>query len=145
MKWLWTTLPVVSVFLVVPSLAQDKKELPNKESRHEASKASIGISPGELAPTQEMWFYEQYQKHYTDPKIVVRQKAEFRAEERLRRIAALRWFGFSNQRPTASVDWINADCAPHWASGNVNLPFRWNGPATTTLLVKPSGASGRTY
>src|SRR3990172_7417174 len=92
MKWLWITLPVVSLFLVVPALAENKSD----------SKPSISISPGELAPTQEMWFYEQYQKQYMDPKTTVRLKAEFRAEERMRRIAALRWFGFSNQRPTAS-------------------------------------------
>ncbi len=135
MKWLWTTLPVLSLFLVVPSLAENKSD----------AKTTIGISPGELAPTQEMWFYEQYQKQYMDPKSVVRQKAEFRAEERMRRITALRWFGFSNQRPAAGVDLINSDFAPHWASSNVYLPFRWSGPTTTTVLVKPTAPAGRTY
>ncbi len=135
MKWLWTTLPVVSLFLVVPALAENKSD----------SKPSVSISPGELAPTQEMWFYEQYQKQYMDPKTTVRLKAEFRAEERMRRIAALRWFGFSNQRPTASVDVINSDLAPRWTSGNVNLPFAWNGPTTTTVLVKPTTPPGRGY
>ena len=135
MKWLWTALPLVLLFLVAPALAENKPD----------SKPSISISPGELAPTQEMWFYEQYQKQYTDPKTTVRQKAEFRAEERMRRIAALRWYGFSNQRPTASVDLINSDLAPRWTSGNVNLPFSWNGPTTTTVLVKPTTPPGRGY
>lgn len=135
MKWLWITLPVVSLFVGAPSFAQNKAD----------SKAGIGISAGELAPTPEMWFYEQYQKQYAEPKTVVRQKAEFRAEERQRRIAALRWYGFSNQRPTANVDWVNADPAPHWASGNVYTPFRWNGPTMTVTLVKPAAPSSRTY
>ena len=135
MKWLWMTLPVVSLFLAGPSLAQNKSD----------SKIGIGISPGELAPTQEMWFYEQYQRQYSDPKSVVRQKAEFHAEERQRRIAALRWYGFSNQRPTAGVDWINSEHAPHWAGSNANLPFSWNGPIMSTTLVKPTAPPTRTY
>jgi hypothetical protein len=134
MKWLWTMVPVVSLFLAMPCLAENKD-----------SKMGIGISPGELAPTQEMWFYEQYQKQYADPKATVRQKAEFRAEERMRRMTALRWFGFSNQRPSAGVDVVHSELAPQWAASNVNLPFRWSGPTTTTIVVKPATPSGRTY
>ena len=155
MKWLWTTLPVVSLSLVVPALAQTKLEFKQdkpdvKQSAPETrppkldSKANISVSPGELAPTQDMWFYEQYQKQYTDPKTVVRQKAEFRGEERQRRIAALRWFGFSNQRPSACADPVNTDMAPHWTSGNINLPSRWSGGGTATIVAKPA-LSGRLY
>jgi hypothetical protein len=63
----------------------------------------------------------------------------------MRRITTLRWFGFSNQRPAAGVDLINGDFAPHWAGGNVYFPFRWNGPAATTALVKPTTPGTRTY
>ncbi len=139
MKRYWTMLPLVCLCLLAPSLAAEKSA-PKSEA-----KTTIGISPGELAPTQEMWFYEQYQKQYTDPKAVVRQKAEFRGEERMRRIAALRWYGFSNQRPMAGVDLIHGDYAPAWSSNNIYHPFRWAGPATTTALVKPSITSSRLY
>ena len=145
MKWLWITLPVVSLFLAVPALAQNKSA-PNKLAPNKSgSKTGIAISPGDLAPTQEMWFYQQYQKEYMDPKTTVRQKAEFRAEERQRRLAARRWYGFSNLRPTANVDWIDSDPAPHWASGNVYLPFQWNGPVSTTVHLKPTAPVSRTY
>ncbi len=135
MKWLWIALPVVWLGLAVPCQAQKASD----------SKTTIAVSPGELAPTQEMWFYEQYQKQYTDPKAAVRQQAEFRAVERQRRIAALRWFGFSNQRPFANVDPVHSDYSPHWVSNNVNLPDRWNGPATSTILVRPSAPTARGY
>jgi hypothetical protein len=135
MKWLWIALPVVSLSMVLPCQAQNNSE----------SKTTIGISPGELAPTQEMWFYEQNQKRYADPKVGVRQQAEFRSAERQRRMAALRWFGFSNQRPTAACDPIHDDYAPHWTSGNVNTPNQWNAPAMTTVLVKPSAPASRGY
>jgi hypothetical protein len=139
MKRFWTMSPVLCLFLLSPLVAADKPT-PKAET-----KTSISISPGELAPTQEMWFYEQYQKQYTDPKAVVRQNAEFRAEERMRRMAALRWYGFSNQRPRAGVDLINGDYAPAWSSNNIYHPFRWAGPATTTALVKPTAPMSRLY
>ncbi len=135
MKWLWIALPVVSLCLAVPCQAQNRAE----------SKPSIGVSPGELTPTQDMWFYEQYQKQYTDPKVAVRQQAEFRSVERQRRIAALRWFGFSNQRPTAGVDPVHSDYGAHWTSSNVNLPAEWSGPATTTVIVRPTAPTTRVY
>ena len=36
------------------------------------------MSPGEVAATPEMWFYEQYQRDYQDPQTMVRKKAEYR-------------------------------------------------------------------
>lgn len=135
MRWLWIALPVVLVIWAVPCVAEN----------HRDTKPSISIATGELAPTQEMWFYEQYQKQYLDPKTAVRQKAEFRSSERQRRIAALRWYGFSNQRPMVGADPIHADYAPHWAANNVNLPYRWNGPCSSTVVIRPSTPSGRGY
>jgi hypothetical protein len=135
MKFLWTVLPLVLFALVVPCRAENN---PN-------SKTTIAISPGEVTPTQDMWFYEQYQKQYSDPKAAVRQQAEFRSMERMRRISAIRWYGFSNQRPAAGCDPIHNDYAPRWTSNNTNLPNEWNGPTTTTILVKPTAAPSRSY
>ena len=56
------------------------------------------VSPGELKATPEMWFYEQYMHQYLNPKMAVRANAEFKAEQRQRRLAAMQWFGFSNSR-----------------------------------------------
>lgn len=135
MKWLWMVLPVVLLIPAVPCRGENN---PN-------SKTTIGISAGELTPTQDMWFYEQYQKQYSDPKVAVRQQAEFRSAERMRRINSLRWYGFSNQRPTAGGDPVHDDYAPHWSANSVYLPNQWNGPTTTTVLVKPAAPAGRGY
>ena len=132
MKWL--AIPslvfVVSVFAAAPAAAQDRK-------------TGIGISPGEVTATPDMWFYEQSLRQYNDPKSAVRQKAEFRTAERMRRLAALRWFGFSNSRPIAGVDPIHGDYSPYWSSGNVYQPFRWAGGRTSMVVVTPSSSSGR--
>jgi hypothetical protein len=85
------------------------------------------VSPGELKATPEMWFYDQALRQYKDPKMAVRASAEFRAEQRMRRLASMRWFGFSNSRPSASSDPYHGDYSPKWTSNPGYYPSRWNG------------------
>ena len=130
MKWLAISLPLVLLLLAVPASA----EVPG------GTGIQLGgtISPGEITPTPEMWFYEQYLRQYQDPKAMVRKKAEFRTAQRQRRLAARRWFGFSNIRPTASPDPYNGDYSPHWASNNYFNPFQWNGVGPAAVAVRPT-------
>ena len=95
----------------------------------------IAMTPGELTATPEMWFYEQYAHQYQDPKAAVRQKAEFRTAQRQRRMAALRWFGFSNARPTAAPDPIHGTYSPGWAA-NGHYPFRWSGSSPAVVVIR---------
>jgi hypothetical protein len=134
MKWLAMAL-FLGLFLVVPAAA--------KSPTGQGGSPGIGISPGEVAATPDMWFYEQSLRQYNDPKSVIRQKAEFRTAERLRRMAALRWFGFSNSRPSVGVDPIHGDYGAFWSSGNVYQPFRWSGARAPAVVVVPSSSSGR--
>ncbi len=122
-----------SLLLSVPALGKS----PNPPAE---SKATVSISPGELAATPEMWFYEQYMRQYKDPQTGVRQKAEFRASERLRRLTALRWHGLSNARPVAGVDPVHGDYGPAWRSGNANHPMHWSGSTGATIVVAPSAS-----
>jgi len=90
---------------------------------------------GELTPTPDMWFYDQYLRQYQDARQVVRANAEYRAEQRLRRINALKWYGMSNQRPRASVDTLHSDYSAGWYSGSANYPLRWSNPGPTLVFV----------
>ncbi len=74
-----------------------------------------------------MWFYDQQMRQYQDPKMMARQKAEFHAQQRMRRIESMKWFGFSNSRPAVGSDPVNGDYAPHWTSNANYFPSRWNG------------------
>ena len=94
------------------------------------------FSMGELKPTPEMWFYEQYRQGQQDPKTAVRANAEFRAEQRQRRLAASRWFGLSNLRPRAAVDPLHSDFSPGWSSGDPNYPFRWSGAGNSMIIIQ---------
>jgi hypothetical protein len=119
MKWLPILFSIVFVLTAVPVLAE--------KPTYNAQVSTGTISPGELTPTPDMWFYEQYMRQYMDPQMAVRQKAEFRATQRDRRIASRRWFGYSNLRPTAGTDPIHNDSSAHWASNNGVYPERWTG------------------
>jgi hypothetical protein len=85
------------------------------------------ISPGEVAATPEMWFYQQEMQQYLDPKMAVRRNAEFRADSRSKRLAAMKWFGLSNQRPRVSSDPMYVDSSAAWTSNNLSYPERWAG------------------
>jgi hypothetical protein len=94
------------------------------------------VSPGDLKATPEMWFYEQAMRQYNNPKMAVRARAEFRANQRQQRIESMKWFGFSNSRPRASSDPYHSDYSPGWSANPGYYPYRWNG-------VAQAGANGQ--
>ena len=85
------------------------------------------VSPGELKATPEMWFYDQAMRQYKDPKMAVRTMADFRADQRQRRLESMKWFGLSNSRPRASSDPFHNDYSPSWVANPAYYPSRWNG------------------
>jgi hypothetical protein len=135
MKWLPTALCISLLLMAVPALAQNPRAA-------EIQFGSTISSVGEVQPTPEMWFYERYVNQYQDPKLAVRQKAEDRAAQRRGRIAARRWFGFSNIRPTAGTDFVHGDPAPGWSGRNANYPFRWSGYGAAAVVVRPVTSRG---
>lgn len=93
------------------------------------------ISPGELTPTPEMYFYQESMRLYNDPKYAQRKRAEFRGEQRERRIAAMKWFGTSNARPTASLTpFAGGSFSPAW-NGNSHDPNVWRGVGYAPYFV----------
>jgi len=89
------------------------------------------LSTGQMTPTPEMWFYEQENRRWDDPKQAVRRAAEQRAANRSARIAAMKWYGFSNQRPTANPVPFMGTYSPSWSDGN-----RWIGQGGRTVILQ---------
>ena len=100
-----------------------------------ASRSETRIAVGELQPTPEMWFYEQYQQQYDDPAIAVRRNAELRAAQRQNRLAARRWYGLSNSRPQVSSDPFHGDYSPRWTSNHGHYPLRWVGRGPSVVII----------
>ena len=140
-SFMWMSL--ISVALAAPCFAQGPKavEPRNNRDREQKNNYSIGVSPGELTPTSDMWFYEQARRDYMDPKMVVRRKAEFESAERARRLAAMRWYGYSPSRPSASTDPVHGDGGHSWTSGNTYFPMRWSSGGGTIVVPRSSSVA----
>ena len=97
------------------------------------SQPQLAPTDSQLSPTltPEIWLYLQELRRHDDPKQAVRRKAEFRASQRQRRLAAMKWFGQSNSRPVAVGTPFMGTYSPMWSSNSAN-PFRWvgHGPVT---------------
>lgn len=93
--------------------------------------------------TPEMWFYQQEMRRYEDPRAAVRRKAEYRAAQRQRRIAAMDWYGYSNSRPQANpTPFAGGPYAAGWVSNNYRYPLQWSGGGRTVVYGARSFAPG---
>lgn len=115
--------------------------MPEIGHRESAAPQRVQISLGELQPTPEMWFYEQYEQKRRDPWVAVRSKAEFRAAQRERRIASRDWYGYSAARPVASPTPFNDVYSPRWRGNGAN-PFSWVPSTPVTIIERSAQAPG---
>lgn len=95
-----------------------------------------GVSPGQMTP--EMYLYLHEQRRYDDPKQAVRRKAELKTAQRMQRLAAQKWYGVSNARPTASAQPFMDLYSPRWIGNGYNA-FDWagvNGNGVTVIQVE---------
>ncbi|MEQ8787321.1 MAG: hypothetical protein RIC55_13530 [Pirellulaceae bacterium] len=108
----------LAVAAVLGSTAQAQQpETPNKAG---------DVGDQQLSLTPEMLMYLQAMRRYDDPKQAVRRNAEMKAAQRRQRLASMEWFGYSNQRPQASVTPFMGTYSPVW-TGNSWDPYRWVG------------------
>ena len=114
-------LAILSAMFLLLSAAPVRAEKPV------TTNPTSNISLGEMKATPQMWFYDQELRQYKDPQMAVRLKADQRAQQRMRRLESMRWYGFSNSRPRASSDPYNTDYAPGWVATPGYYPSRWNG------------------
>jgi hypothetical protein len=73
---------------------------------------------------EQSWYREQQQAAKPDPKAIVQQKAAFRAEQRMSRMASLEWYGMSNSRPQACPTPLTSRYSPTWENPG-GSPYSW--------------------
>ena len=123
----------LSICCPLAAFGQQKPMPPQGESANASLDAPLSL--GELTPTPDMWFYEQEMKNYMNPKLAVRRKAEYRAAQRQLRLAAQKWYGADNQRPTAtSTPFQGGTYAPSYGGGRD--PNRWSGRSSPTIVLQ---------
>ena len=92
------------------------------------------MSLGELTRTPSMWLYQQQMAAYKDPQAAVRRRAEYIAWQREQRIAARKWYGYSNSRPRANHTPFMGYYSPAWV-GTINEPFAWPGYSSSPTII----------
>jgi hypothetical protein len=112
------------VMSACPALAQE----PASDTR----RTSVTVTQ-----TPEMWIYEQERIRYEDPKMAVRRKAELRGAQRAARLAATKWYGMSNSRPSVAVTpSIGGSYSPYWGSNSYD-PMRWRPEVAPVVVMQP--------
>jgi hypothetical protein len=137
MKWLPIAIALLVVLMAVPAVAQTPAE------NGTTLRFSGGITPGEVTATPEMWFYQQERNRWENPKEAIRRRAQFQTAQREARMAARRWFGVSNSRPTVSAAFMNGEAGATWTGGDPFYPYRWTG--TSPVIVVNRSTRSRTY
>jgi len=137
-------LTAVTFVAIVAPIARGADDPEVKDSARKVVPAAYQeFTLGQMTPTPEMWIYQQQLRRYSDPKAAVRRRAEFEADQRQARLAAQRWFGYSNSRPVANPTPYTGTYSPAWTS---NSPYanQWRGvnPATIVVPLPPRGSSG---
>ena len=61
------------------------------------------------------------------------------------RLAAMKWFGFSNQRPQAIADPLYSDYSARWTSNHASFPNRWSARGRPWIILQPAGSGTRMY
>jgi hypothetical protein len=124
------------LLMATSALAQDRGTTVKLQAPAQtSSKPAVQTQGGSMAAvTPEMWLYLQEMQRHDDPEMAVRRKAEDRASHRQDRLAARRWFGLSNARPTASPIPVMGTYSPFWA-GQSSDPNRWNGVGAPVIQV----------
>ncbi len=127
MKRLVIVLPLALLVTSSPAWAQKPASGPPS-----AKLTIVGpLSPGDLAPRP----VTPVRQPDPDAKLAVREKAEFRAQQRQGRLASRQWFGLSNTRPRATTDPYDSDYSPSWTSNNSFYPFRWSGTSPVIAVL----------
>jgi hypothetical protein len=86
MKGLSLALVALAFLAAEPALAQQ----PRPDAAEQA------------APAPEMWYSRRQLRHEVDPWTLVHRRAAQQGAQRQARIAAMKWYGLSNSRPTVN-------------------------------------------
>jgi hypothetical protein len=116
-----------AILLCSAVMAQDVDKLPKPGDQLQPS--------DDITQSEDMWFYLQELRRYDDPQVMIRRKAELKGQQRRQRLAAMKWFGWSQGRPTANPTPSMGYYSPSWL-GNGSNPHLWVGNAYVRTTVR---------
>ncbi len=88
------------------------------------------------AEKPQEWYYGDEVKS-AEPRSIGQQKSIKRGEQRMARLEAMRWYGFSASRPTASGMPFTSSYSPSWTRPG-GRPFAWyTGSGPSVVINRP--------
>jgi len=122
---------VLSLFVILVAGSARSQESENVAAEPKPER-SPGISPETSeVPVPAAAYYSRQRSRVDNSQSASRfSRAEYQANERVKRLEAMRWYGLSNSRPVVSpTPWFGT-YSPMWTSGGAD-PFRWQDPNLT--------------
>ena len=93
----------------------------------------LGAAPAPAAPPASAeWYYRPAPEGSKEP-TVAQQRAMRKADARAARLDAMRWYGFSGSRPTATAIAFTSMYSPQWQMPG-GRPFAWF-PGSRPVIV----------
>ncbi len=100
--------------------------------------ASIASAADRPAPATDAaaddWYYNSETPQQLTPRQMQQQKSQIAAAQRMSRLAAIRWYGMSNERPTATATPFSGVYSPAWQMPG-GRPFAWYGASRPTYII----------
>ncbi|MBM4090088.1 MAG: hypothetical protein FJ276_11815 [Planctomycetes bacterium] len=101
------------------------------------------IMLSDVPQTEGMWYYLHGLKRTDDPKMLVRRAAEKKGEQRRLRLAASKWFGHYQGRPSTSTTPTTGVYGSVWIGNGVD-PYQWVGAGYVPTIVHLNAATEST-
>jgi hypothetical protein len=95
--------------------------------------------------TPDMYRYLIDLQRYGGPVNVTQQRAMIEADQRKQRLAAMKWYGYSNSRPVAGATPFMGTYGPHWVGNSWRNDFHWRdfGHHQTIIMSSRDGGTQR--
>lgn len=109
---------------------------------HQASAADGSLldpavtPPATSAPASENWYYRAPPAK-VNPPTIAQQKSAVRAQQRMARLEAMRWYGFSASRPQATAMAFTSMYSPAWQMPG-GRPFAWYSGSRPVVIFNHS-------
>ena len=70
------------------------------------------------------------------PRQIIQQKAQIRAVQRMNRMAALEWYGYSKARPRTTTTPFTGLYGSQWQSRSLGRPAAWYASRPTVIITQ---------
>lgn len=80
------------------------------------------------------WYADEASPVQLTPRMIIQQKAQARAYQRMARMESMKWYGMSAARPQASTTPFMGIPSPRWQS-TPGTPFAWYPRRSTNIYI----------